>query len=412
MIMETMNTDNNQQLETQLFDAVTQDEKQKVQDILKQQPELINFVFENEKSVFELAVEHGYSSLAKELIKFPDFDLNLSEHNPLRISIVAGYEDIATILLEKGANPNHYKEKSGSILWLCLENGYFELAEKLLSCGAEIDVRDEKGWTILIYAAYNGLEKIVDFLLEHNASVNIRNNDGWSAIVGAYAMNKISIVEKLKNHGAKFNEKYSQAALLNSAVNGHLQIAKLLVEQGVNPNISDKNHGSLLHIATLKRDYDFIQSLLEKGANPNIKDNDGNPPIDELARNGCDELIKLFVQHGADVNLTNNNNQTPIITAAMHNQIETVQLLCDLGANINHQGNKGNTALMFAVWGDYTNMVKKLMELGANPELVDNVNKKASAYIKKFSGEYRGNRYHDAPNPAITSLLKQKWGLY
>ena len=185
----------------ELFDAVTHGVKSTVYSIMQEQSDLINFVFENDKSVFEYAVARGYTMLAKSLIDLPGFDLDFPGHNPLRAAISSGYDEIGAILLEKGANPNSYQENQGSLLWLCLENGCFELAEKTLEHGAEIDVRDERGWTILIYAAYTGLEKIVDFLLEHHASINICTNDGWSAIVGAYAKNLSTNKQDTKPHG-------------------------------------------------------------------------------------------------------------------------------------------------------------------------------------------------------------------
>ena len=365
----------------ELFDAINQGAKARVLAMLAEQPDLVNCVFDNKQSAFELALERGYTSLAKSLIDLPGFDLDLPGHNPIRAAVLSGYEDIGAILLEKGANPNYNEKNIGCILQICLENGCFYLAEKALEQGAEIDVRDDRGWTMLMTAAHGGQEDIVDFLLEHHASVNTCTKDGWNALAAAYAKNETGIAQKLERAGARLNGRHAQAALISAFENGHLQTAQALLEQGVRPDIRDKKYGTFLNAAVSKGDYAFIKKLLEYGADPNAKGEDGRPPIILLAKNGCDDLITLFADHGADINLPDQHGRTSIIAAAVNNQIETVKLLKTLGANINAQDDDGWTALMFAVKEHFVSMTQTLIKLGANLELINKEGKKAESYI-------------------------------
>ena len=74
-------------MEEQLLSAVEIGDKSSLKAILNQQPELINSVFdEHDKTVFELALENGFSDIAKELVHNTHLHLNHSEHNPLRLN--------------------------------------------------------------------------------------------------------------------------------------------------------------------------------------------------------------------------------------------------------------------------------------------------------------------------------------
>ncbi|QSX33291.1 ankyrin repeat domain-containing protein [Shewanella avicenniae] len=190
-----------------LWQAVEAGDKPAVQQILASHPELVNTVFEQcDKTPFELALSHGFTSLAEVIISTSGFDVNHSGHNPLRVSIDLGFVAIAEQLLTLGANTNYRPKQMSSALLLCLDNEYFSLAELMVAKGAEVDIRNHKGWTPLIWAAMKGRIAAVEFLLKHGASVNVCNNDGWNAVTGAFFKQRIEVVDKLLVAGAVFSD--------------------------------------------------------------------------------------------------------------------------------------------------------------------------------------------------------------
>ena len=52
-------------------------------------------ITDSNHSAFEIAISSGYSKIANLLIECPEFDINLSGHNPLRLAIDLGFIDIA-----------------------------------------------------------------------------------------------------------------------------------------------------------------------------------------------------------------------------------------------------------------------------------------------------------------------------
>lgn len=57
------------------------------------------------------------------------------------------------------------------------------------------------------------------------------------------------------------------------------QIALLLLENGADPNATDKLQSTPLHRASAKGNYRLIQLLLKQSASTNIQDSQGNTPL-------------------------------------------------------------------------------------------------------------------------------------
>ena len=366
-----------------LFEAINQGRLDLVKTFLTDDPNLINKVAsvdEKEFTPIELALSRGFKDIVREIIKFPDFDINKQGHNPLLLAIRLGDTEIAGELLEAGANPNYFQKNTSSPLLLALESGFFKLADNLLKKGAEIDARDEKGWTALIHAAYKGHTQVVDFLLSNNAAVNICNNDGWSAIVGAFALGHEGIVSKLINSGALFSEKYAQAALLNSYLSGNIELTKKIIKEVSNPNIKLNNALPLVCYCAKRGDYEVVKLLIEAGANPNSLDLNGLPLLSILCEVGNLELIKLLIGHGASVNFGTEGKQ-PIFVAIKNNCVDVLEYLVEKGANVSARDEEYDTVLIYAVKKDRLAIAEYLVKAGANPFTVNKVGKNAHSCI-------------------------------
>lgn len=96
-----------------LFEAINQGRLDLVKTFLTDDPNLINKVAsvdEKEFTPIELALSRGFKDIVREIIKFPDFDINKQGHNPLLLAIRLGDTEIAGELLEAGANPNYFQK--------------------------------------------------------------------------------------------------------------------------------------------------------------------------------------------------------------------------------------------------------------------------------------------------------------
>jgi ankyrin repeat protein len=112
----------------------------------------------------------------------------------------------------------------------------------------------------------------------------------------------------LANRVAEYVTYYlgSGSPLKNAAANGHLEIVRLLLDRGADPNLREEGiapHGHALYSAAANRHYEIAKLLLEHGAYP-------NPPVessaDALSRaisNSDQPMIDLLCSYGAARNM-------------------------------------------------------------------------------------------------------------
>ncbi|XP_022723360.1 potassium channel SKOR-like isoform X2 [Durio zibethinus] len=88
-----------------------------------------------------------------------------------------------------------------------------------------------------------------------------------------------------------------------AAYHGDLYQLKSLIRAGADPNKTDYDGRSPLHLAASKGHDDITSFLLQHGVDINLKDKFGNTPLLEAIKNGHDHLAALLVKEGASLNI-------------------------------------------------------------------------------------------------------------
>jgi uncharacterized protein len=351
-----------------LFESINIGNKNAVLEVLNESAAELNNIDDSGLCPFTIALQKGFKSIARIILNKPCFDIDQLNAQPLRASIELGYLDFSQELLRKGANPNFSKGNKFPLL-IALECEHFDLASQMLECGAEINIRNEQGWTPLIWASIKGRTDIVQFLLAHGADVHICCNDGWNALTGAHFKNRTDIAALLKEKGATFPSKYAEAALLSSFEAGYLDVSEDLVKQGTNVDIADGEGNSLLMKAIIRGDDSFVKLLIEHGLDVNAKDSNGVTALMLLAKTSKVELLELVISAGASVNQKTKKGRTALWFATATNNQPVVSKLVSSGADIDSAKSNGWTSLMLAAQSGIPSCVKLLLDLGANPAL-------------------------------------------
>ncbi|XP_029619559.1 uncharacterized protein LOC115200550 isoform X3 [Salmo trutta] len=101
---------------------------------------------------------------------------------------------------------------------------------------------------------------------------------------------------------------------------------------------------TLLHIAAMQGDTQWIRDMLLLSPDINMADNAGWTPLHEAVSHGHYEITKYLIQAGALVNCTGDNGTTPLLDAVEQEDLQIAELLLRHGADPLLKNNDGQTA--------------------------------------------------------------------
>jgi ankyrin repeat protein len=163
--------------------------------------------------------------------------------------------------------------------------------------------------------------------------------------------------------------------LLTESICQHrTEVAKWLLEKGLDPNSKDFRGCTPLHFAAGGGDYESIQLLLDYGANIQERNRDGMSVFSYATWNY--ELFRYLVKivPNFDPLMRDNYGDTLLHSACICHVDEprTIYYLVSMGVDPNSRTNDGKTPLHFATELRHPKQVVALLESGANPDLLDN----------------------------------------
>lgn len=256
---------------------------------------------------------------------------------PLNMAVLRGNFEIATFLIERGADVNVKDSIHCTALHLLLthlkiqkENSInqsaFKLARLLLDRGARVDIANKTGDIPLLQAIILCEPKLVDLFLSTPINLNtllitkqatflhiavspLYMFDPWvlqDLNKTDYWKRRCSIVQSLIEKGADVNKQArdGRTSLHFAAESGCVKFVKLLLASKVDVNKLSENGKAALHYAAYNGSYKLVKLMLESGAEVNVKDIVGSTPLDfGIMENEsfCYDTAELLIDYGADI---------------------------------------------------------------------------------------------------------------
>jgi ankyrin repeat protein len=179
----------------------------------------------------------------------------------------------AQLLIDAGADVNKANSYGVTALYIAARAGDAAATRMLLAAGADANAAlPTSGETVLMTAAKNGNAEVVRALLTGGvegvsiaeigaarAAARVAEAAGYSrpsnpALATNYA--EVNVRERL----------YGRTALMIAAIAGHIDVARLLVEAGSDPNIVDAEGSTALTLARSYNNLDVAAFLEQAGA--------------------------------------------------------------------------------------------------------------------------------------------------
>lgn len=320
-------------------------------DAVHEQTALMWAVLENHPDMVKLLLSHGANINSHTKVTMPK-----GEYVPARPAAASG-----TGIIRQRALPT--ADGGMTPLLFAIRDANDDMVHLLLEHGAGIEESSGNHTTPLLIALLNGRVGLATELLAKGANPNAADDYRRAALFAAIDLRNF-------NH-----EKYGD---LPTDGRDPLLLIKALLDKGADPNrLTDtvpvhglmQFDGSWVNFdgqtsfvrAALSGDIEVMRLLLEHGADPNIPTAQGSTAL--MAASGINwipaqtyshseaeyvEAVKLCLDRGADVNATNSLGLTAIHGAANRGWESIIQILADHGANLDVKDSAGRTPMIFA----------------------------------------------------------------
>ncbi|GAY53236.1 Potassium channel SKOR [Citrus sinensis] len=150
----------------------------------------------------------------------------------------------------------------------------------------------------------------------------------------------------------------------SAAYHGDLYQLKGLIRAGADPNKTDYDGRSPLHLAASRGYEDITLFLIQKGVDVNIKDKFGNTPMLEAIKGGHDGVASLLVKEGASLNVDDAGSF--LCTVVARGDSDFLKRVLSNGVDPNSRDYDHRTPLHIAASEGLYLMAKLLLEAGAS----------------------------------------------
>ncbi|XP_072548231.1 ankyrin repeat and protein kinase domain-containing protein 1 [Salminus brasiliensis] len=284
----------------------------------------------------------------------------------------SGDVESVQMVLNLGASVNCQSVRGYTALIVALLRKFYDICTLLTDHGADVNLGDQDLWTPLHFAVQGGDDRAVRMLLDNKAAADSKDKDGWTPLHLAAQNGHEGVVRLLLPRLASVDEQEEmtgRTALHMACMYGYLNIGKLLLAKGADPNKTDADQATALHLAAEEGHFRVARLLLTKEAEVNAVNGSNYSALHYAALRGCTGICRLLLNHGANPNVRTNQKWTPMHLAALKGHPETVLVLEENKGSMDARGEGGWTPLHLACHHMQEEVVAVLLTAGANPNL-------------------------------------------
>lgn len=209
---------------------------------------------------------------------------DLRSSQPIHWAVMTRQLDVIDELLQRGADINARRMDGAQPIHLT--NGDYHF----------------RGWRDVPKDWATTPEQVYRHLVSRGARVDL----GMAAATGNLARIRElldqdpSLVNRVSDYGSYYLG--CGSAIKNAAARGHLDVVKLLLERGADPNLPEEGiapRGHALYSAAANGHFEIVKLLLEHGAHPNVEVESSADTLSRVISNGDQKLVELLCSHGA-----------------------------------------------------------------------------------------------------------------
>ncbi len=275
----------------------------------------------------------------------------------------ARYQDAVLLqtLLRDGIDPDLRQADGASAIHWAVYHENVDALAALIAADADVNAVNRLGASPLYLAAKSGNADLIEQLIEADANPNITMPMGETPIMTAARAGSARGVELMLRAGADVNaseQSREQTALMWATAQGHVDVARALIEAGADLEARSKLRARLMY-ADATNGGAFDQGITEQLG--------GFTALLFAARSGDVEMARLLLNNGANIEAVAGNETSALVIATHSGHRDLAELLLERGADANTIG-AGYTALHAAILRGDLETVNALLAHGADAD--------------------------------------------
>ncbi|TLZ56557.1 MAG: hypothetical protein E6K12_08890 [Methanobacteriota archaeon] len=152
-------------------------------------------------------------------------------------------------------------------------------------------------------AAIGNARRLKTILGQSRSRVDAANPEGFTPLGLAAFFGHLDAAKVLLEQGADVNVKapsrFANTALDAAVAGVHPDLVKALLAARGDPNVRSEANYTPLHKAAAHGNLAIVQMLLDAGADPKATRDDGSTPLDDARKGGHEAIVKLLQARGA-----------------------------------------------------------------------------------------------------------------
>jgi ankyrin repeat protein len=333
-----------------MFCACAEGDLTAVRRLLDKDPALVRSHYAYRKPIYFAVRENRLDVAAFLLERDPDpFGLAVND-SLLEITRDRGYAEMERVL-QRQLEERHGASPRGEPLAAAIRSYDPARVRALLDAEPQLlHAGDMRSCRPIHWATMTRQLEVIDELLRRGADINARRSDGgrpihltngdyhyrgWRDVPGDWPVTPAEVYQHLVARGAEIDlgmacatgnlnrvrelldrdpslvnrlSDYGSyyigcgAPIKNAAARGHLDVVKLLLERGADPNLPEEGiapDGHAVYSAAANGHHEVVQVLLEHGGHPNAEVESSADTLSRAISNHDEKMIELLCAHGA-----------------------------------------------------------------------------------------------------------------
>ena len=224
----------------------------------------------------------------------------------------------------------------------------------------------------LFRAAYRGHVAAFKVLIDTGADLKEQHGNVGNVLHVASFAGRLQIVEILAPYASLLDVPGGQfrSPLLAALTRGRVDIAKCLVDAGVDTETVDPMQRTILHRLVRSKASHHTAALLELGASSEARDIQGYTALHFAVMDSSIPVTTTLLNANAPINAKDTFGWTPLHWAARKGNVKMAELLTSAGADLHSSDSQARTPLGVAVFFGQDKL-QKILWTGAGAETLD-----------------------------------------